>query len=110
HDEVCSDVTALASDLAALEAFAPPALVAADDLQLPGSLPVTRALRFRRLLRAELAAALSQSACAGTSDHAAPPCKQMTPQLPQSASGLPAGDGHKRPCWSDASASRTPAG
>ena len=103
-------LTVLELDLVALEAFGLPALAVADDLRLPGSLLVTPALRFRRLEQAVAAAALSQSACAGTSDHAAPPYKQMTQQSPPFASDLPAADDRTRPCWSGAYECHTPAG
>src|SRR5579864_1295341 len=102
-----ASITVLASDWAALAAFALPALVAADDQPPPDLLPATLEPRSHRLQPEALAVAPSQSACAGTSGHAAPPCKQMTPQSPPFASNLPAAGGHRRPCWSDACACRT---
>src|SRR5262249_26331742 len=106
-----SSITALESGSAWPAAvFVPPAEVrevAEDDRRPQGSSPVTRAPRSRRLEQAALAATLSQSACAGTSGRAAPPCKQRTQQSPPSASGLPAEGGRRRPCWSGAFACRT---
>src|SRR5579864_9442249 len=99
-----ASITVLASDWAALAAFALPALVAADDQLLRDS---SLGLHSRHLPLVALAATLSRSVCVGTSGRAAPPCKQRTQQSPPFASNLPAAAGHRRPCWSGACACRT---
>src|SRR5947209_9930002 len=92
--------TASASDSAAPEAFglapfALPVLVVAGGRRQPDLSPATLELHSLRLPMAALAAVLSQSACAGTSGHAALPCKQKTQQSPPSASDLPVASGHR---------------
>src|SRR5689334_5968887 len=85
----------------------PPALAAADDQPPQGSSPKKADLHSRPLLPEAWVAAPSQWACVGTSGHAAPPYRQTKPQLPPSASSLPAAGDRKRPCWSGAYACRT---
>src|SRR6185437_11753681 len=92
---------------AALVVSLPMAEAAAGDQPLQDLLPA-KLERRSHPQAVVVEAALSRSACAGTSGHAEPPYKQMMLQSRPFASGLPVAGGHKRPCLSGACACHIP--